>query len=183
MAKLPSGQPKSSGDGARVPEALYLDLTRSIATLADDADFAAFCCCGDNDPAWIEEVEDYVRGSVLRRVEHTLAFRDGQGDLIAVSAFAERVIRVPIVDPVAHEGWHLQVVAISLEHQRQRLSKQIFEQTFAAMREIDASRVYVTANVHREHRSSRKACSEVGIDLWTPLDDHYVVLLGEVPSS
>jgi RimJ/RimL family protein N-acetyltransferase len=129
------------------------------------------------------EAEDFVRGSVLRRVKYTLAFRDEQDALIAVSAFDERQIRVPVIDPVAHQGWHLQVVAIALPYQRLGISQMVFEETFAAMREIDESRIHVTANVHNEHRSSIKACAHVGLEYWIPKNEHFTILIGEVPEG
>jgi hypothetical protein len=51
------------------------------------------------------------------------------------------------------------------------------------MRQIDAERVLLTANVHRNHTISRRACARVGLNPWTPLDEHYWVLLGEVPDT
>lgn len=179
-----SGRPRSCGAEGPVANTPALELQVTTATLANDADFAAFSCWdGDDATPWIEEAENYVRGFVLRRAENVLAFRTAENELVAVSAFDERTIHVPIVNPVAHDGWHLQVVAIDCDHQKRQLSRQIFEATFAAMRDRDPSRVYVTARVHKDHSNSAKACDAVGLSLLRPNDEHYLILLGEVPAQ
>lgn len=120
---------------------------------------------------------------MLREAQETLAFRTEQGELVAVSAFDPRVITFPPTEPIEHQGWHLHVVAIALEYQRQGLCGQVLQETFAAMRDIDSSRVFVTANVHNEHRSSIKACATAGLTFWLPKDEHYSILFGEVPPA
>jgi hypothetical protein len=158
-------------------------LTWSLATDADADEFAQFACCQGAREPWILEVENYVRGWVLRRAQYVLAHRNEAGTLLAVSAFDETVIGIPLVSPLDHPGWHLQVVAISLDHQNQGLSQEIFASTFNAMRQLDVDRVFVTANVHREHVMSHRACARVGLTPWIPLDDAYWILLGEVPTD
>lgn len=160
-----------------------MDLQRTRASRDDDEDDFASFSCWDGNPhtPWIEEAENYVRGWVLRSAKHVLAFRDKEGHLVATSAFDERVISVPLVAPVDHGGWHLQVVAVELGHQRLGLSRQIFTQTLEAMHELDPARSLVTASAHRDHHASLKACAQAGITPFFLKDAHYWVLLGEVP--
>jgi RimJ/RimL family protein N-acetyltransferase len=159
-----------------------LKLHRSFATRVLDTDeFATFRCCGEPEEPWVLEAENYIRGFVLGHATWVLSFRDASGELIAVSAFDRRVIEVPLIRPERHEGWHLQVLAVSLQHQGRGLAKQVFEGTFGAMREIASDRVLVTANVHRENAASRVAAERSGLLPLQPLDEHYWVLLGEVP--
>lgn len=140
-----------------------------------------FACCGcGNEAPWTEEAENYVRGSVLRRSEHCLAFRDA-GELVAVSAFDPSTLGWPLNQPVDHPVWHLNVVAIALAHQSQGLSAEVFESTFEAMRQIDASRDVVTAFVHESHVASLNACARVGLEPLKPIDDDYWLLLGPLP--
>lgn len=160
-------------------------LTRSFATREYDEDaFAAFSSwAGRDGEPWIEEADNYVRVSVLRHAAHVLAFRDAARDLVAVSAFDERTIAVPLAAPVDHPGWHLQVVAIRVEDQRKGLSQLIFQETFAAMRELDPERVLVTAHAHKDHFASISACRQAGIEAFYMKDDDYWMLLGEVPEQ
>lgn len=158
-------------------------LTWSFATEDDTGEFSRFTCCADaSAPPWVREADIYVRGWVLRRARYVLAHRNDAGALVAVSAFDETTIGIPLLSPLDHPGWHLQVVAISDDHQNQRLSREVFDNTFVAMSELDADRVFVTANVHGEHAVSLRACANVGLLPWIPLDDHYWILLGEVPN-
>jgi RimJ/RimL family protein N-acetyltransferase len=160
-----------------------LPLSWSFATVERDAnDFAHFQCWnGDPGLPWVEEAENYVRAWVLRRSENVLAFRDEGGALVAVSAFDPRVILVPIVNPVEHPGWHLQVVAIRLDQQGHGLSREIFTGTFAAMKSVDPNRVLYTANVHKDNRPSLRAGAAVGLLQFRRKDAFYLELLGEVP--
>ena len=155
---------------------------RSFATYAADVDdFAAFECW-DGDPAtpWIAEVEDYVRVSALRHALFNVAFWDEQGKLVAASAFDPQPVRMPLCSPSESPGWKLQALAISLEHQAQGRSTEVFAETFAAMREADARRTLVTASLHREHTRSRKACERAGLTILLPGPEFHI-LLGEVP--
>jgi RimJ/RimL family protein N-acetyltransferase len=162
-----------------------VSLAWSFATRDRDEDsFARFHCWdGNSDAPWVEEVENYVRAWLLREAEHALAFRDDGGDFIAVAGFDPRTIFVPIVEPVAHPGWHLQVVAVRLESQRQGLSQEVFSGTFAAMREVDPGRVLYTATAHRENTASLRAAALAGLLPFRRKDEHYVELLGEVPAE
>lgn len=151
---------------------------------ADDSDadeFSGFVCSDENSEAWVLEAENYVRNWVLRRAERVLAHRDETGHLIAVSAFDSVVIGLPLLSPIDHPGWHLQVIAISTAHQNSRVSGEVYSGTFDAMRQLDSDRVFLTANVHRSHAASLRAAAKVGLEPWYPMDDHYWVLLGEVP--
>lgn len=148
----------------------------------DEDDFASFCCWdGSPSAPWVEEVENYVRGWVLRDARHVLALRNEDGELVGVAAFEERTIGVPLAAPVDHPGWHLLVVAIRLEDQRCGLSGDVFAAVFEAMRAVDANRVLYTAYVHRDNQASLRACGGVGLLPFQPKDDHYWILLGEVP--
>jgi hypothetical protein len=158
-------------------------LTWSFATEYDTGEFSQFTCCTDaSAPPWVREAEIYVRDWALRRAQHVLAHRNGAGALVAVSAFDRTTIGIPLLSPLDHPGWHLQVVAILDDHQNQRLSREVFDNTFVAMTQLDVDRVFVTANVHRDHAVSLRACANVGLEPWIPLDDHYWILLGEVPN-
>jgi RimJ/RimL family protein N-acetyltransferase len=160
-----------------------MDLQRTFASREADADdFAAFSCWDGNPNApWIEEAENYVRGWVLSNARHVLAFRDGEGHLVAVTACDERVVSVPLVAPADHPGWHLQVLAIELSYQRQGLSRDVLARTLDAMREIDPARALVTAHVHKDHDASLRSCAQAGLTRFFLKDDDYWVLLGEVP--
>jgi hypothetical protein len=48
------------------------------------------------------------------RETHVLAFR-AEGQLVAVSAFYYRVVEVPAVQPVEHDAWHLDVLAVRFD--------------------------------------------------------------------
>jgi RimJ/RimL family protein N-acetyltransferase len=155
----------------------------SFARLEDEAEFASFSCWdGVAGTPWVEEVENYVRGWVLRDARHVVAVRSEDDELVAVAAFDERSIAVPLVAPVDHPGWHLLVVAIRLDHQGQGLSREVFDAVFEAMRRVDPERVLYTAYVHRENRASMRACARVGLLPFHPKDEHYHTLLGEVPA-
>jgi len=158
-------------------------LTWSWATDDDADEFAQFVCSqGAAAPPWEREAEAYVRAWVFRHAQYVLAHRNEDGALIGVSAFDETVIGVPLLSPLDHPGWHLQVVAISLDHQNQGHSHEVFDGTFEAMRQRDADRVFLTANVHRQHGVSQHACEKAGLTPWIPLDDEYWILLGELPA-
>jgi RimJ/RimL family protein N-acetyltransferase len=157
-------------------------LTWSFASRDGDGDeFAAFSCWdGSSDTPWVEEVENYVRHWVFRDAQHVLALRNENGDLVAVAAFAQRTIAVPLLAPVDHPGWHLIVVAIRLEDQRHGLSAEVFSAVFEAMRTVDPDRVLYTATAHRENVGSMRACERIDLLPFVLKDDHYWVLLGEV---
>lgn len=150
----------------------------------DDAEYADFACW-DGRPGrpWIEEVENYVRGWVLRDARHVLSFRTDGGQLAAVAAFNEHVVQVPLVEPVDHPAWLLTVVAVHLDHQRNGLSGEVFAGVFEAMRRFDPARVLIAGRVHRRHRASVSACKKVELRPWRSIDEHYVELLGEVPPA
>jgi RimJ/RimL family protein N-acetyltransferase len=155
-------------------------LIWSWATDDDAEEFEQFYCTGANAQPWEQETENYVRFWVLRRARYVLCHRDESSALIAVSAFDENLIAMPVISPLDHPGWHLQVVAITVGHQNQGLSQEVFKGTFDAMKHVDPDRVFVTANVHQDHAFSRRACEKVGLSPWIRLDDAYWILLGEV---
>jgi RimJ/RimL family protein N-acetyltransferase len=160
-------------------------LLRTAARVDDDEDdFASFSCWdGDASKPWAEEAENFIRAWVLRKVEFVLAFREEKGgDLVAVSAFDRRTIGVPLLKPSDQPGWHLQVVAVRLEAQGKRLAARIMSETFAAMREIDPSRILCTANVHRQNGVSLRACARAGFFHYGEMDD-YIRVLAEVPAE
>lgn len=157
-------------------------LRWSWADATDADELAQFACTPPDAPEpWVAEAEAYVRGWALRHAEHVVSHRDEAGTLVAVSAFDETVVGIPLRSPLDHPGWHLQVVAINREHQNQRLSPDVFAGTFEAMRDLDPNRVFVTANVHRNHVVSQRACAGAGLLPWFLRDQDYWVLLGEVP--
>jgi hypothetical protein len=151
----------------------------SFATPEVDVDeFAAFRCWdGDKNKPWIEQVENYVRVRVLKAALHTLAFRDGRGELVAVSAFDPTPIEIPVIKPVVHLGWQLQVVAICQRHQRNGRSREVYEQTFAAMRDTNSARTFVTAKIHREHRASLAAANRAGLELLMTGDPFHTMIV------
>jgi RimJ/RimL family protein N-acetyltransferase len=162
-----------------------MGLTWSFASRNnDEEDFAAFSCWdGSPDDPWAQEVEDYIQWWVLRRARYAIALRNEHDELVAVAAFDERVIAVPLVAPVDHSGWHLLVMAIRLEDQRRGLSSEVFSAVFEAMRAIDPDRVLYTAYAHRDNRASLRAGERVGLLRLRPKDEHYWILLGEVPDG
>jgi RimJ/RimL family protein N-acetyltransferase len=129
----------------------------------------------------VREAEDYVRCFALRHADFVLAFRDDDGKLVAVSAFDRRDIELPLNAPTTHPGWHLQVVALAVEHQSKGFAADVFAQTFEEMRAIATERIFVTATVHRDHRASLAAAARAGLTQLVQMDEHYWVLLGEVP--
>lgn len=158
-------------------------MERSFATRADDAEFAGFCCCDGEAPPWRVEVENYVRGHVLGRATHSLAFRE-KSELIAVAAFDPKTIELArAVDPLRMRGWKLQVVAVARERQRQGLSGDVFAQTFEAMREQDPTRGVVQADVHVDNDASLAACERAGLVRVMPIppEHSYWLLMGKVP--
>jgi RimJ/RimL family protein N-acetyltransferase len=160
-------------------------VEHSFATRADDADFAGFCCCQTGASAWQVEVENYVRASVLGHAEEVLAFRDEEGELLAVSAFDRQQIDLPGAQPRELRGWHLQVVALRLDAQRNGHSAKVFTATFEAMRDLDKTRSVIRANVHKDNAASIKACSNAGFIELMPLDAEgdYWIWLGRVPGT
>jgi len=156
-------------------------LTRSVGSLDDDADFGSFRCWdGDNAKPWVEEVENYVRGALLRQPDmHILAFREA-GELAAVAAFYRRIIGLPILDPVDQQAWHLEVVAIRLDRQGQGLSSAVLQQTLEAMRVMDSDCILITGLVHCDNDGAFTACSRVGIKKLVQRDEHYWLVLGEL---
>lgn len=162
---------------------MTLVWTRADAS-RDAADFESFNCWNGNAGVpWVEEVENYVRWWVLDDAQYVVAGRDDGGRLAAVAAFDERVIAVPLVAPIDHPGWHLQVVAIRLDLQASRLFDEVIETTFRIMRSIDPERILVTARVHGANRESLRACARHDLDPFVGLNDDYVDLLGEVPPA
>jgi hypothetical protein len=156
-------------------------LVRSFAGADNDADFAGFTCWdGDPENFFAEEAQNFIRGAMLWQFDSfNLAFREN-GDLVAVSSFYRRTWPIPPPGP-ERPAWHLDVAAVSVERQRSGLSREVFTETFAVMREIDPERILVSAFVHRENLAAYGACAAVGITLWTPRDEDYVILIGEVP--
>ncbi len=159
-----------------------MPLSWSFTGHDDDDEFGTFSCWdGDPSAPWVAEVENYVRAWALRDAQYVLTFRDDEGTLVAVAAFDKRVISVPIVEPIDHPGWHLLVVAIRLQDQRKGLSRDVFGGIFEAMRAVDSDRVLYTAYVHIANRSSVEACARVELLPFVQKDEHYWILLGEVP--
>jgi hypothetical protein len=158
-------------------------LASSFATAADRDELAQFVCWDGNPyEPWVEEAQNFVRAWMLSRTQHCLMTRGEARRLIAVAAFDPRVIGLPLVRPIDHNAWHIQVLAVSLPFQAHGLAASIFDQVFAAMRQLDPDRVLVTANVHRDNHHSLSACSKVGITPLVPVEEAYWLLLGEVPA-
>lgn len=159
-------------------------LVWTFAGRDDDGEFASFRCWdGDRQKPWVEEVENYVRAGLLRQPGmYVLAFRE-EGELVGVSAFYRRTIGLPALDPVDHDAWHLEVVAVRLDRQGESLSRVILEQTLAMMREEDPQRVLVVAVCHRENGAALAACERVGLLPFVQQDEHYWVLVGELPDD
>jgi hypothetical protein len=160
-------------------------MKRSVATLADDREFAKFCCCPAEAAAWQREPENYVRAHALRRADHVLTLRSDEDELVAVSAFNRSwAEHIPLVEPRRLPAWFLLVIAIRSQDQEKGLSAELFDHTFAAMREIDRTRSLVMARVHRQHRASLETCGKVGLEPLALTDDEeYQDLLGMVPGT
>ena len=156
-------------------------LSRSFAGPDDDGYFAAFRCWdGSDGKPWLEEVENYIRGALLRQPDiYVLAFRE-EGQLVAVSAFYKRTIGLPALDPIDHDAWHLEVVAVGFDRQQEGLSREVLEQTLAVMWEADPERVLIVGVAHRDNRAAFAACSQIGLLKFVQRDEHYWVLVGEL---
>jgi hypothetical protein len=161
-----------------------LPLSCSPATLATDFDACVGfrCWSGDPDAHWAREVEENVRVIALRYSEHCLAFREEEGgDLVAFSAFGRREVHIPLLGGAPEPCWHMDVAAVSLDRQRAGLSQEVFDGTFAAMRELDSDLTFVTAWVHERNDASIKACAAVGLDFYYMAHGPYACLLKEMP--
>ncbi len=158
-------------------------LTWSWATEDDADEFEQFSCSNGSTEPWVKEADFYVRYSVLHQAQYVLSHRDESGTLIAISAFDAIVVGIPVISPLDHPGWHIQVVAIADDNQNLGRSQEVFSGTFQAMGQLDSDRVFVTANVHAHHVMSNRACARAGLIPWVPLDDIYWILLGEVPEG
>jgi len=155
---------------------------RSWAGLADDDEFALFRCqpSGAASPPWTEEAENYIRARLLRRQgSRVLAFRE-DGHLIAVSSFYPSEVGIPVVSPVVHPAWHLEVLAVTHSRQRTGFGLQVLDQTLVAMRETDPTRVLVVARAHVNNRASLALCARRDITPFVREGDYWK-LLGEVP--
>jgi len=158
-------------------------LVRSFAGADDDADFADFRCWdGDPENFFAEEAQNFIRGAMLYQPDsYHLAFRE-DGELVAVSSFYKRSWPIPPPGP-ERPAWHLDVLAVACDRQRAGLSREVFEGTFEVMREADPDRVLVSGFVHRQNLIAYDACTAVGMTMWTPRDDEYVIVIGEVPPA
>jgi RimJ/RimL family protein N-acetyltransferase len=156
-------------------------MERSLAIRGrDDAEFARFQCWDGNAATpWVELAEEYARVWALRISDHVLAFRDDDGELIAVSAFSRGAIDIPFIGGAEHPAWYIEVVAIAVDHQRQGLSQDVFVGTFEIMQELDPTRILVTGKVHKDHSASRKACAAVGMHGLFEENDGYWIVLGD----
>lgn len=161
-----------------------MTLSRSFAGRDDDGDFAAFCCWdGSDGKPWLEEVENYIRGALLRQPDmYMLAFRE-EGQLVAVSAFYKRTIGLPALDPIDHDAWHLEVMAVRLDRQGQGLSREVLDQTLAVMLEADPERVLIVGVAHRDNTPAFAAGAQIGLIKFVQQDEHYWVLVGELPDD
>ena len=149
------------------------------------------CWTGDDDELWVRDVEEYVRMYALRTAYRVLLFCSAGGELAGVTAFNKQDIspsgtrRVP--------GWRLEVVALTLRWQRQRVasdiagaasemkaSEYLMRATYRRMLELDARRVLVVARVHDGNVASMVAAARVGLDRTEREDDEYWAMLGEV---
>jgi RimJ/RimL family protein N-acetyltransferase len=147
----------------------------------DDAAFAAFRCWdGVTGQPWTEEVENRIRGSLLRQFTNfTFAFRE-DGELVAVSSFFPHDIGIPLNQPEDVPSWHLDVMAVRFDLQRAGLSQQVLELTFDAMRAEDRERVVVSAYIHHQNTGAIQAATRAGITAFHPRDDDYWVFVGDV---
>ena len=159
-----------------------MDVQRSFAGPDDRDDLAQFDCWdGNPEEPWADEAQNYVRAWVLSKSAHTIVFKDADGQIVGVSAFSPRLIGLPLVQPVEHPAWHVDVVAVVRRLQGNGFAQQIFAGTFEAMQQCGPDRILATANVHRNNARSLSACAKAGLHALMPLDDHYWILLGEVP--
>lgn len=63
------------------------------------------------------------------------------------------------------------------------LSTEVFNTTFEAMRLVDPERLLYVAYAHRENHASLRAGRRMGLLQFHLKDDHYWILLGEVPDG
>jgi len=161
-----------------------MTLLPSRASLQDDAAFAAFSCIAPGAPStpWLEEVDNYIRAALLRASDlHVLAFREGD-NLVAVSAFYESRIGIPVVQPADHPAWHLEVLAVAHQRHRNGIGLQVLDHTLATMQELDPHIVFVVARAHADNDASIRLCAKRDITLFLP-DGAYQVLLGELKAA
>jgi RimJ/RimL family protein N-acetyltransferase len=156
-------------------------LTVASATLADDADFARFACWNQSDvEPWAEEVENYIRGTLLHQANnYTLTFR-AEDQLVAVASFYKSTIGLPLAYPADHPSWHLDVVAVTLQHQGSGHSLEVYQKTLQAMRDIDPDPILLTAFTHVDNHAAIESAKQIGLTPLCPRDDIYWILLGEL---
>jgi hypothetical protein len=161
---------------------------------ADGHDLLGFTCWdGDPEEPWVAEVESYVRALALKSADHTLVFRDDDGELAAVTAFDSRDIRPFEAARYLVPGWHLQVVAVSLSYQRtvvesdiarcapeMKAAEYVHRATYGHMLGLDSGRVAVTARVHEDNRRSMRAAARVDLHRTVREDLEYWRMLGPV---
>ena len=140
--------------------------------------FASFeCWSGDEGEPWVREVEDFIRGFVLGRPNHTFgAWRDQQ--LIGVASFYEKSLGLPLNNPVEVPVWHLEVLGVALDLQGEGIGRDLLASTLGVMRQLDVKRRLVTGYVHVENHASHRLCSSAGLEPLTPLDAHYWIYVG-----
>jgi hypothetical protein len=155
----------------------------AVATLATDLEACAAFRCWDGDPntPWVKEVEEYVRVKALHYSQNCRAFREKEGgEVVAFSAFGRREVHIPLLGGTPEPCWHMDVAAVSLDRQRDGLSHEVFESTFATMRELDSGLAFVTAWVHKDNVASVKACAAVDLDYYYMAQSSYACLLKEL---
>jgi ribosomal protein S18 acetylase RimI-like enzyme len=156
-------------------------LRRFSAGPDDDAQFAAFTCWdGDLAKPWAHEAQNYIRAAVLRQPDtHVLKWCDGT-NLVAVVSFGTRIIGLPLLDPVDHTVWHLDVMGVARDRQQQGHAPSALQETLHAMRAEDPARAIVTADVHRLNSPAIRTLRSVGITELIQKDADYWIFLGEL---
>lgn len=153
--------------------------------LADDRELTTFSCCTQGDADYHVEVETYVQALVLRRAQHVIGLRSAEGELVGVGAFDPVIAsNLPLVLPEQTRAWHLKVIAVASDHQRQGVSRELIDHAFATMRTLDRTRSLIFARVHEENSASLRACANAGIECYQgPDSDCHFDLIGSVPGT
>ena len=153
-----------------------MTLERRFASGKDDELLASFWCWGGGEDYWVEEVENHIRGWLLKHSEHTVLFSDDE-QLVAVSGFSRRDVSI-VLETIP--AWHLDVVAVDLDRQGAGLANEVFIGTFHAMTEMDPGRRIVTARIHTRNLASRSAANKAGIHAFRPETDDFWEFVGTV---
>jgi ribosomal protein S18 acetylase RimI-like enzyme len=162
-------------------------LQRFYAGPDDDPEFTTFTCWdGDPEKWWAQEAQNSIRNWILRPwlvgLPEATAFKwCDDGELVGVAAIGTRVLTYPQVAPRDHVVGHIDLLAVSLPHQREGVSRVVLGELIDLFREDGLVLAGVTADVHQDNTAALAAAAEFGITKYLPKDDDgYWILFGEL---